>query len=182
MRKTTMKPLKVEIDSDEYWKKEMRKARRPWYSAMNWLIVNCNFVNKLWWKWWTVKRYTNTETVKRGWGYYKNVVLEDTEWHINYLLKVMLYKLKLMSSFFRSDKAHGLPEFDEIKSRHIDQLIRVISIQEQYSSDSEGIYINTRNAFRFVKDGGKDRYQLRQEKAWHLMWLILEVRSRDWWD
>lgn len=129
-----------------------------------------------------------------------------TDYDYTFFLDIIEWKLIRMSRYFAKS---NIAMDSQIYSNQIDRLLRVLKV---FKEDSDNLpYVNTRNWNRFILrepsndkelrhpvcydyKGNKiktdwaysrwqmDRENLRLEKAWHCLWLGLEVELRNFWD
>ena len=88
-----------------------------------------------------------------------------------------------MRNFFLSKQTHTVNAKQKAKQMLVAMnLIDIINGRNLYFDNEENApYVNTRNYRRFEKQYYSD-YSLRKEKAWHLLFLYLEYRMKNWWD
>ena len=109
-------------------------------------------------------------------------IAQMTDYDYGYLLDMMYYKFERMVAFFKSKYTHiaGAKKV----AKQIEVAMRLINIIQgrSYTDDYENLekIVNERNRKRFSHY--YDPYSLRQEKAWHVFFLYLEHRMRNWWD
>lgn len=98
-----------------------------------------------------------------------------------YLLDTIYYKLERMVAFFNSKYTH-IADAKKI-SRQIEVAMRLLNIirgkSDTYDEKELEEIVNTRNESRYH---GYTLYGLRQAKAWHVFFLYLEHRMKNWWD
>ena len=103
------------------------------------------------------------------------------DYDYDYLLDTMYYKMERMVAFFNSKHTHiaGAKKV----AKQIEVALRLLSIirgkSVTYDEKELEKIVNTRNKSRFK---GYTLYGLRKEKAWHVFFLYLEHRMRNWWD
>ena len=105
-----------------------------------------------------------------------------TDYDYGYLLDMMYYKLERMNVFFNSKYTH-LVNAKKV-AKQIEVAMRLLNIirGKSVTFDEEELekIVNQRNASRFSPYGGL--YGLRKNKAWHVFFLYLERRMKNWWD
>lgn len=131
-----------------------------------------------------------------------------TDYDYAFFLDIIEWKLIRMSRYFaKADIAMN----SKIYANQIDRLLRVLKVVKQDGIYNCLPYVNTHNWSRFVRQelsddkelkplncydskGNRinleykyskyqmDRENLRLEKAWHCLWLGLEVELRNFWD
>ncbi len=103
------------------------------------------------------------------------------DYDYDYLLDTMYYKMERMVAFFNSKHTHiaGAKKV----AKQIEVALRLLNIirgkSVTYDEKELEKIVNTRNKSRFK---GYTLYGLRKEKAWHVFFLYLEHRMRNWWD
>ena len=103
------------------------------------------------------------------------------DYDYDYLLDTMYYKMERMVAFFNSKHTHiaGAKKV----AKQIEVALRLLNIirgkSVTYDEKELEKIVNTRNESRFK---GYTLYGLRKEKAWHVFFLYLEHRMRNWWD
>ena len=103
------------------------------------------------------------------------------DYDYDYLLDTMYYKMERMVTFFNSKHTHiaGAKKV----AKQIEVALRLLNIirgkSVTYDEKELEKIVNTRNKSRFK---GYTLYGLRKEKAWHVFFLYLEHRMRNWWD
>jgi uncharacterized protein YhbP (UPF0306 family) len=94
----------------------------------------------------------------------------------------MYYKFERMVAFFKSKHTHVAGAKNVAKQ--IEVAMRLINIIQgrSYTDDYDNLekIVNQRNRKRFSHY--YELYSLSQEKAWHVFFLYLEHRMRNWWD
>ena len=105
--------------------------------------------------------------------------MEDYDY--GFLLDMMYHKFERMVAFFNSKYTHIVGAKKVAKQIEVAmRLLNIVRGKGEFYEDEEleGI-VNQRNATRYRS---YSLYGLRQEKAWHVLFLYLEHRMRDWWD
>ena len=103
------------------------------------------------------------------------------DYDYGYLLDTMYYKMERMVAFFNSKYTHiaGAKKV----AKQIEVAMRLLNIirgkSDIYDEEELEKIVNTRNESRYH---GYTLYGLRQEKAWHVFFLYLEHRMKNWWD
>lgn len=103
------------------------------------------------------------------------------DYDYDYLLDTIYYKMERMVAFFNSKHTHiaGAKKV----AKQIEVALRLLSIirgkSVTYDEKELEKIVNIRNESRFK---GYTLYGLRKEKAWHVFFLYLEHRMRNWWD
>lgn len=114
--------------------------------------------------------------------YTEEEVAAMTDYDYGYLLDMMYYKLERMNVFFNSKYTH-LVNAKKV-AKQIEVAMRLLNIirGKSVDLDEEELekIVNQRNASRFSPY--VSLYGLREEKAWHVFFLYLEHRMRNWWD
>ena len=114
--------------------------------------------------------------------YTEEEVAAMTDYDYGYLLDMMYYKLERMNVFFNSKYTH-LVNAKKV-AKQIEVAMRLLNIirGKSVGLDEEELekIVNQRNACRFSPY--VSLYGLREEKAWHVFFLYLEHRMRNWWD
>ena len=110
-------------------------------------------------------------------------VAKLVDYDYGYLLDMIYYKLDSMRNFFLSKQTYGANAKQYAKQMLVAMnLIDIINGRNVHLDDDEDApYVNNRNYKRFEKEYYSD-YSLRKEKAWHLLFLYLECRMKNWWD
>ena len=109
-------------------------------------------------------------------------IAQMTDFDYGSLLDMMYYKFERMVAFFNSKHPHiaGAKKV----GKQIEVAMRLINIirGRSYIDDYVELkkVVNQRNRKRFSHYDNP--YSLRQEKAWHVFFLYLEHRMRNWWD
>ena len=127
---------------------------------------------------------------------YVKILKEDYDWDWYYVLPLLRKKLERMANYF--DKSRLVEGWeDDVKNiRLCMKLIDIVTGKHEYYNvwtDTYNGYINIRNTERFgirkelvdssnSKTSGLFRNELRVEKAWHLLWRLIELKMRNWWD
>ncbi len=114
--------------------------------------------------------------------YTEEEVAQMADYDYGYLLDMMYYKFERMVAFFNSKHTHT--KGAKKVAKQIGVAMRLINIIQgrSYTDDYDNLekIVNQRNRKRFRHY--YDPYSLRQEKAWHVFFLYLEHRMRNWWD
>ena len=114
--------------------------------------------------------------------YTEEEVAAMTDYDYGYLLDMMYYKLERMNVFFNSKYTH-LVNAKKV-AKQIEVAMRLLNIirGKSVDLDEEELekIVNQRNACRFSPY--VSLFGLREEKAWHVFFLYLEHRMRNWWD
>ena len=109
-------------------------------------------------------------------------IAQMTDYDYGFLLDMMYHKFERMVAFFNSKHTHIAGA--KIVAKQIEVAMRLINIIQgrSYIDDYDELekIVNQRNRKRFRHY--YDPYSLRQEKAWHVFFLYLEHRMRNWWD
>ena len=101
-----------------------------------------------------------------------------------YLLDMIYYKLEQMQTFFMSKDAHIANAKRYAKQMGVAmRLITIARGKEEFifDDDENAPYVNTKNYKRYEKRF-YSCFSLRKEKAWHVLFMYLERRMRNWWD
>ncbi len=98
-----------------------------------------------------------------------------------YLLDMIYYKLEQMQNFFMSKNVHIANAKRYAKQMGVAMRLIEIVNGRGYSELDEEPYVNMKNYKRFEKCF-YSCYSLRKEKAWHVLFMYLERRMRNWWD
>lgn len=103
------------------------------------------------------------------------------DYDYDYLLDTMYYKMERMVAFFNSKYVH-IADAKKV-AKQIEVAMRLLNIirgkSVTYDEKELEKIVNTRNWRRYHTSG---LYGLRKEKAWHVFFLYLEHRMRNWWD
>lgn len=103
------------------------------------------------------------------------------DYDYDYLLDTMYYKMERMVAFFNSKYTHiaGAKKV----AKQIEVALRLLNIirgkSVTYDEKELEKIVNTRNWRRYHTSG---LYGLREAKAWHVFFLYLEHRMKNWWD
>ena len=115
--------------------------------------------------------------------YTEEEVAKLVDYDYGYLLQMIYYKLDSMRNFFLSNHTHGA--YAKRYAKQMEVAMRLINIangREAFFDDDENApYVNTNNYKRYEKHLYSN-YSLRKAKAWHVLFLYLECRMKDWWD
>ena len=98
-----------------------------------------------------------------------------------YLLDMIYYKLEQMQDFFMSKNVHIVNAKRYAKQMGVAMRLIEIANGRGYFDQEEEPYVNTKNYKRYEKRF-YSCFSLRKEKAWHVLFMYLERRMRDWWD
>jgi hypothetical protein len=108
--------------------------------------------------------------------------MEDYDY--GFLLDMMYHKFERMVAFFNSKYTHIVGA--KKVAKQIEVAMRLLNIVrgkgEFYEDEELERIVNTRNVKRYSPDGIYTLYSLRQDKAWHVFFLYLEHRMKNWWD
>ena len=143
-----------------------------YYTIISWFKYN--FINKNWHK---IRKSVNCA---RPWdyGYWQETLYQYLEYQADY--------------FENSRRFVGWER--AVKDIRLCKSLLEIVTEKRYLSDFLGdkpkmkIYVNTRNAKRFIQYEGADmtnamwQLELYERKANRLLYRILEEKSRNWWD
>ena len=113
--------------------------------------------------------------------YSEEEIAKRNDYDYGFLLDMMYHKCERMVEFFNSKYTHSTCSKKIAKQIEVTmRLLNIVRGKGEYYDDEEleGI-VNQRNATRYRS---YSLYGLRQEKAWHVLFLYLEHRMRDWWD
>lgn len=103
------------------------------------------------------------------------------DYDYGFLLDTMYYKMERMVAFFNSKYTHiaGAKKV----ARQIEVAMRLLNIVRgksvTYDEEELEKIVNTRNASRYHSC---TLWGLRKDKAWHVFFLYLEHRMKNWWD
>ena len=117
--------------------------------------------------------------------YYSNEEIAQMEdYDYGFLLDMMYHKFERMVAFFNSKYTHIVGA--KKVAKQIEVALRLQNIVrgkgEFYEEEELKGMVNLRNARRYSPDGIYTLYSLRQDKAWHVLFLYLEHRMKNWWD
>ena len=108
--------------------------------------------------------------------------MEDYDY--GFLLDMMYHKFERMVAFFNSKYTHIVGA--KKVAKQIEEAMRLLNIVrgkgEFYEEEELKGMVNLRNARRYSPDGIYTLHSLRQDKAWHVLFLYLEHRMKNWWD
>ena len=116
-------------------------------------------------------------------NYTDEEVAKLLDYDYGFLLDLIYYKLEQMQTFFMSKHVHtgGAKQY----AKQMGVAMRLISIAQGkdafFDDDENTPYVNTKNYKRYEKRF-YSCFSLRKEKAWHVLFMYLERRMRDWWD
>ena len=108
--------------------------------------------------------------------------MEDYDY--GFLLDMMYHKFERMVAFFNSKYTHIVGAKKVAKQIEVAmRLLNIVRRKGEFYEDEEleGM-VNLRNARRYSPDGIYTLHSLRQDKAWHVLFLYLEHRMKNWWD
>ena len=113
--------------------------------------------------------------------YSEEEIAQMEDYDYDFLLDMMYYKFERMVAFFNSKYTHTVGAKKIAKQIEVAmRLLNIIRGKGEFYEDEElEKIVNQRNATRYRS---YSLYGLRQEKAWHVLFLYLEHRMRDWWD
>ena len=131
-------------------------------------------------------------TKKRNIGGYTKSIKKAFEryrwWDFSYMLEFEKAIWKdWLDKYSKKELTHALDEYSDRRAKIAELALKLLEIYE-YTIDisKDKIYVNTRNAKRFVSSfsPGNIYYtaELRCEKAWHLYNLLREYKLREMWD
>ena len=108
--------------------------------------------------------------------------MEDYDY--GFLLDMMYHKFERMVAFFNSKYTHIVGAKKVAKQIGVAmRLLNIVRGKGEFYEDEElERIVNTRNVKRYSPDGIYTLYSLRQDKAWHVFFLYLEHRMKNWWD
>ena len=114
-------------------------------------------------------------------NYTDEEVAKLLDYDYGFLLDLIYYKLEQMQTFFMSKHTHTIGAKQYAKQMGVAmRLIEIINGRGYFDQDEEP-YVNTKNYKRFEKRF-YSCFSLRKEKAWHVLFMYLERRMRNWWD
>lgn len=133
----------------------------------------------------TIEQEYETESRhKKKQKYWRNAVCRDSaiDWSENLL--ILKHKLEYNIGYWRYVQRHEGWE-EDVKRMQL--ACSLISIVVNHYTDITGIYVNTTNAKRFYRDNVNfdDPYylgELRQAKAYDILWRFLSKNMKKWWD
>ena len=115
-------------------------------------------------------------------NYTAEKVAKLLDYDYDFLLDMIYYKLKQMQTFFMSKHVHTDGAKQYAKQMGVAMhLINIAQGKDAFFDDENAPYVNTKNYKRFEKRF-YSCYSLRKEKAWHVLFMYLEHRMRNWWD
>ena len=108
--------------------------------------------------------------------------MEDYDY--GFLLDMMYHKFERMVAFFNSKYTHIVGAKKVAKQIGVAmRLLNIVRGKGEFYEDEElERIVNTRNVKRYSPDGIYTLYSLCQDKAWHVFFLYLEHRMKNWWD
>ena len=116
-------------------------------------------------------------------NYTDEEVAKLLDYDYGFLLDMIYYKLEQMQNFFMSKHVHSTCAKQSAKQMGV--AMRLISIAQGkdafFDDDENAPYVNTKNYKRYEKRF-YSCFSLRKEKAWHVLFMYLERRMRNWWD
>ena len=114
--------------------------------------------------------------------YSEEEIAQMEDYDYGFLLDMMYHKFERMVAFFNSKYTHTVGA--KKIAKQIEVAMRLLNIVrgkgEFYEDEELEKIVNQRNAKRY-----KDIYPLhalRKDKAWHVLFLYLEHRMKNWWD
>lgn len=126
---------------------------------------------------------------------YARILKEDYDWDWYYALPLLRKKLERMANYFDKSRLIEGWQDDVNEIRLCIRLIDIVSRDDQIydiMTNTISKYVNIRNSKRFNIDKSyfnRDsitvnifKEELRIEKAWHLLWRLIELKMRNWWD
>ena len=114
-------------------------------------------------------------------NYTDEEIAKLNDYDYGYLLDMIYYKLEQMQNYFLSKDAHIANAKRYTKQMEVAMRLIEIVNGRGYFDQEEEPYVNTKNYKRYEKHF-YSCYSLRKEKAWHVLFMYLERRMRDWWD
>lgn len=139
------------------------------------------------------KKFSEVKQWKKTMEYYP-VLSKDEDYDYGFLLELISFKLKRMSNYFHT---HNLVINEEYYGRLCDIAISLLNIgylkETILDSDLNGVYVNTKNKYRFiskswinaVSDEFWNKYGLatiRTQKAKKLFWKFMYHYIELLWD
>ena len=144
------------------------------------------------------KSLKELKQLERTFSYY-DVLKNDQDWDYDFFLDLIEFKLRRMREYFWS---HNIVKNEKQYGDICDKLINILHAGYKSdivaNSDLEGIYVNTKNAKRFLKKYYYDIYilnsnrtdywdkyglaMIREEKAKALFWKYLHHHIEKLWD
>ena len=117
--------------------------------------------------------------------YYSNEeIAQRNDYDYGFLFDMMYHKFERMAAFFNSKYTHIVGA--KKVAKQIEVAMRLLNIvrgkREFYEDEELEGMVNLRNARRYSPDGIYTLHSLRQDKAWHVLFLYLEHRMKNWWD
>ncbi|MDE6071652.1 MAG: hypothetical protein K2G53_03770 [Muribaculaceae bacterium] len=127
--------------------------------------------------------------------YWKNAVANDSAIDWSYILDILRKRIEYHIGYHRYTDRF-------VNSKHyvsrMDLCCRLLELAAADYYDMEGVYVNTRNASRYIgrifsqydydKIGKDDEFnelrlsELRRAKAYKILWKFLDHNLADWWD
>ena len=116
-------------------------------------------------------------------NYTDEEVAKLLDYDYDFLLDTIYYKLEQMQNFFMSKHVHTGGAKQHAKQMGVAmRLINIAQGKDAFFDDDENApYVNTKNYKRYEKRF-YSCFSLRKEKAWHVLFMYLERRMRNWWD
>lgn len=116
-------------------------------------------------------------------NYTDEEIAKLSDYDYGFLLDMIYYKLEQMQTFFMSKNVHIVNAKRYAKQMGVAMcLINIAQGKDAFFDDDENApYVNTKNYKRYEKRF-YSCFSLRKEKAWHVLFLFLERRMRNWWD
>ena len=111
-------------------------------------------------------------------------IAQKEDYDYGFLLGMMYHKFERMVAFFNSKYTHIVGAKKVAKQIEVAmRLLNIVRRKGEFYEDEEleGM-VNLRNARRYSPDGIYTLHSLRQDKAWHVLFLYLEHRMKNWWD
>lgn len=117
--------------------------------------------------------------------FWRNTIVNDSPIDWSWNLSLLKKKLEYNIGYWRYVQRHIGWEEDV---RRMQLCCRLLNLAASDYPDMEGVYVNARNTARYGITIKYDEtrelqlFDLRKEKAYHLVWQFIEHNMRKWWD
>ena len=151
----------------------------------------------MWYKiedlYYTVRSYFKYNFFNKNWHKILKSVNRARPWDYGYCQETLYHYLEYQADYFEKSQ-HFVGWERAVKEIRLCKSLLEIVMEKRdlldFSCDRPKlkIYVNTRNAKRFISDENADmikaiwQLELYERKANRLLYKILEERSRNWWD
>ena len=151
----------------------------------------------MWYKiedlYYTIRSWFKYNFFNKNWHKIRKSVNQARPWDYGYWQETLYHYLEYQADYFETSQ-HFVGWERAVKEIRLCKSLLEIVMEKRDLSDFTGdtpkmkIYVNTRNAKRFIPYEGIDmtkaigQVELYERKANRLLYKILEERSRNWWD